>query len=625
MRTPVLLPVIVLMLLGFHSASEAQQYHVLRSGSDCGRLTLSYERLANGYMQCEMREERRFIGIDDKSVTWKRNLTILVDSTLRILSISGREFVPEGDCVIKGSCVDGVLYLSREEKSGRVESWRENCSAVPDVFLPELVLRADIPTPKQVFFVHDLASRNTTVRSTDQADGSLHIAVGTESEFVVAARGEILSWRMSAIDLAWETTDTPVSGIEPCDVDCGVFWDAGQVTLPTEADNIRSMDVRLSLTKDVGARLVPEDLRQHIAENNPGSGAAANLRITRTRQKPGDETLPILDEDLIEYEKESPLLPVTAESVRDRAAQLRLMDRNAGVVVGEIMNWMKSHFVEDPFVPVVAADRILETPRGTSLHAAMLFVTLARASGIPARLVLGMHPEGDRWRSSVWAEVWSGRWQSVDPGVGEFIDDATHVKLLHVADVQQLRDQAQRLRGAVRLDLLAVEEIDATAAGKLRTGIFNGAYSDRVFKCTVTAPRGWNIERRELTTQTSVIMAPEAGSDIRFEMQLTHNPYPLATREVFDAKVMALKVVLADVEILEKGEIRFGERRASTVLYSYRDTRPGSGKRRITTADCIFTIGERGYLFRFTAPSDVFHEYDGTLQTLLQNVVLYGD
>ncbi|MFA6234155.1 MAG: transglutaminase-like domain-containing protein [Bacteroidota bacterium] len=616
---------VIIFLLATGVLPAQQSFHVLRSGSDCGRVTLSFERLAHGYMQCELREERRYQGIDEKSATWRRSLTILVDSALQILSVNGREFSDAGEYTVKGSCVEGVLYFSRESKSGRMDSWRDDCSAVPDIFLPELAIRADIPTPDRVFFVRDFASRATTVRITDEQPGTVRVAIGDGSEFILDAKGAIQSWGIPALDLAWQSEDLPAAGVEPCAIDCGVFWDAGQVTLPTETENIRSMNLRLSITRDVGARLIPEDLRQRIADDKSNSGASVSLHIARLRQVHGDAMLPILDEDMIGYQTENPLMPVTAEAVRDRAALLRAMTRSAGTVAGEIQRWMREQFIEDDFVPVVAADRLVRSSRGSSLHASMLLVTLARAAGIPARLVLGFRPERARWRSTVWTELWTGRWMSIDPVNGEFIDDAVHVKLLHASDVSELREQAGRLRGAVRLDILSMEEIDGSAAGKLNTGVFNGTYSDRAFKCVIRAPQNWIIEQRVKGNQTDVFMSPEPGSAVRFEMQLTHNPYPLATRAVYDAKVMALGVVLADVQIMEKGEVRFGERKVPYILYSYRDTRSGARGDRITTADCIFTIAERGYLFRFTAPSQAFHEYDNTLQNILQNVVLYED
>jgi hypothetical protein len=610
------------ILLLMSTLLPAQTFHVLRSGSNCGTLRLGFEKLANGYMRCDLREERNYLGVDDRSVTCRRHITILVDSAFHILSISGSDYSEEGEFTIKGSGVDGVLYLSRERKGGRVDSRRDVSTAIPDVFLPELAMRAEAPAPDRVFFLHDLSSRDARVRTTEDSLGTIHISVGNESAFGVSRNGEIRAWRMPAVDLAWESEDSPVAGIEPCDIDCGVYWDAGQVTLPTAVENIRSMDIRLTITRDVGARLTPEDLRQNIVDETQTGAAAVRLHLARTRQRHGDATLPIFDDELLDDLKESAMLPVTAESVREHAIAFRTMDRSARIAADRLQRWISTAFVTDRFVPLVAADRLALTPRGTALHAAMLFVTLARATGLPARLVLGMHPEEERWRSTVWTEVWTERWQSIDPATGDFIDDATHVKLLHASDVEELRAQAGRLQGVVRIDIIDVEESDPGAAGELRTGIYDGAYSDRLFKCIVRAPNGWMIERRAMDVQTDVVMAPEAGSDVRFELQLTRNPYPIATQAAFDAKVRALGTVLPDAEIQEKGEIRIGNRKIPYVLYSYSDTRGASAGRRITTADCILTIADRGYLFRFTAPSTDFRKYDGELQDILQSIQL---
>lgn len=605
------------------TVSAQQTFHVLRAGSNCGKLTLSYEKLSNGYRQCELREERRFQDIDDKSATWRRVLTVLVDSAMQPLSVHGREFTRDNEYRIDGSCVQGTMYLTRQDKHGEVHSHREDCNSVPDIFLPILLTETDIPFPRQVFSTRDLVTRSVTVKSSVLDDGTQQISCDDGATFVVASDGAILSWSLPSIGLSYVESSSPVSGIEPCDIDCGVYWDAGQVSLPTPAENVRAMAVRLSLTREVGARLIPEDMRQRFASDQPSGGAQVNLQLKRTWQRHGDATLPVRDEDLLAYLGESPLLTVTAEGVRDRAAMLRAMDRGIGSIAGQIQQWMGAQFVRDFFVPSVSAEGLVRTPRGSSFHAAILATAIARAAGIPARLVLGVAPEQGRWRSTVWIELWSGSWTSIDPVSGDFINDPVHVKLLHAENETELREQAQRLRGALRIDLLEVTEIDTSAAGGLRTGVVNGVYSDRTFRFSMRAPEGWIIEHREKGVETELVISPEVGSDIRCEVLLSRYPYPIATRDAFDAKVRALGVVLVDVEVADKGEIRIGGLKAPYVLYSYRDTAPAPGTRRVTTADCIFTIYDRGYLIRFTAPSEDFRKYDGALQEILQNVVLY--
>lgn len=76
------------------------------------------------------------------------------------------------------------------------------------------------------------------------------------------------------------------------------------------------------------------------------------------------------------------------------------------------------------------ARSVLEQRRGVCSEYATLFVTLSRAVGIPARFVNGYtysQPLGD-WSRHAWAEVYIGRWVSVDPTWLEVGDvDGTHI------------------------------------------------------------------------------------------------------------------------------------------------------------------------------------------------------
>ncbi|MDX9759538.1 MAG: transglutaminase domain-containing protein [Bacteroidota bacterium] len=600
-----------------------QTYHVLRSGSHCGRLTLSFETLANGYRECELREERRYTDVDDRSVTWRRTLTVLVDSAMQPVSISGREFTRDNEYRISARRTQSTLYITRQDRHGAVTTSREDATAVPDVFLPILFSKTELLYPEKVFSLRDLVSRGVSPRAGETEDGQLRIDVGDGSVFIVSTSGTIITWALPALDLAYADPSLPMAGIEPCDIDCGVYWDAGQVSLPTPPENVRSMALRLTLTREVGARLMPEDLRQSVTRQGPGDAAQVELAIRRIRQRQGDAVLPVREEEALAYLRDSPMLTVTADAVRERAAALRGNERSVATILRSVTDWMGSTFVHDDFVPLVSADRLVTNPRGSSLHASLLAVALARAAGVPARLVLGIRPAFGRWRATVWMEAWSDRWVSIDPVRGTFLDDAVHIKLLHAGDEGMLRDQARRLHGALRIDLLTVDEIDTTDAGALRTGVIDGVYTDRSYRFSVRAPRGWIVEHREHAVETEVVLSPQPGAAVRCEVLLSRYPYPKATRDVFDAKVRALGIVLSEVDIAEQGEIRVGNRKVPSVLYSYRDTGPGADRRRITSADLIFTIHDRGYHIRFTAPSEEYDRYEPALRDILRNLVLY--
>ena len=76
--------------------------------------------------------------------------------------------------------------------------------------------------------------------------------------------------------------------------------------------------------------------------------------------------------------------------------------------------------------------RVIEQKKGDCTEHSLLFVALARASGIPARILSGLvyMDSGDGipalyWHQ--WAEIYVGRWVPVDPTFGQPVADAGHI------------------------------------------------------------------------------------------------------------------------------------------------------------------------------------------------------
>ncbi|MDT8325391.1 MAG: transglutaminase domain-containing protein [Bacteroidota bacterium] len=609
-----------LLLLPLSAGGQSRSYVFEREDAACGELTLSVERLANGYVEYSFREELRIRSIADREEQWLRECTILADTALRVISIDGFERRGEVKWDVKGSCVNDVLHMSREYSDGVTERWRDDCGALPDIMLAELLRHPARPYPGKVLSTRQFESSPAAVRITESG-GVTRIQLNAVMVMEVGGDGLPVAWVMPDYGMAYRS----VSSLPPgaCDLDGGVLWVGDAVQLPTAVENIRNMDVRVALTGTQPTRLFPEDHRQRVVNGAGFSADTMYLRIERAYQQFEEETLPLLDPSLLPYLKSSHYLSLDSDRIRDRAAVLRNWDRNAANVARDILKWCGDAFVEDALIPVLPADRFVQAPRGGALHAAILFVALARKAGIPARFVLGMLPSDGKWKSTVWAEAWSGEWVSVDPLRGEILQDAFHVKLLHAATFQELRQYAAQLRGTVHISVEKLERIDPSAAAELPTAIVNGVYSNRRYRCEIAAPEGWLLEERNIGRETVLTAVPELGSEVRFELHLFANPWLQPTEELFETRVRALSAVLVDAQVEEKGELIFGNRRAPYVLYSYRDSRAGSDRRRIRTADCMFSILERGYLLRFTAPQTEFDNYADQLKRILQSMKLY--
>ena len=71
----------------------------------------------------------------------------------------------------------------------------------------------------------------------------------------------------------------------------------------------------------------------------------------------------------------------------------------------------------------------LESLSGDCTEHTVLFIALARAAGIPARICSGITFVKDGFYYHFWPEVYVGRWIQMDPTFGQTIADANHIQL----------------------------------------------------------------------------------------------------------------------------------------------------------------------------------------------------
>jgi len=104
--------------------------------------------------------------------------------------------------------------------------------------------------------------------------------------------------------------------------------------------------------------------------------------------------------------------------------------RDAGVAARRLVAWVSAHVEKAPSITVPSAREVLASLRGDCNEHAVLLTALARAAGIPARVVAGAVYAGDGFYYHAWSELWLGRWISADSVFDQMPVDATHVKLL---------------------------------------------------------------------------------------------------------------------------------------------------------------------------------------------------
>jgi hypothetical protein len=148
-----------------------------------------------------------------------------------------------------------------------------------------------------------------------------------------------------------------------------------------------------------------------------------------------------------------PLLETRSPEIQALARKLRGTDADPRVVAERINRWVYDSLAKEISIGVPSALRTLRIRRGDCNEHSQLYVALARAAGVPARVAAGLAYVDGKFYYHAWPEVWLERWVAVDPTFGQFPADASHLRFT----VGGLARQAEllRLMGALHVEVLS--------------------------------------------------------------------------------------------------------------------------------------------------------------------------
>jgi hypothetical protein len=153
------------------------------------------------------------------------------------------------------------------------------------------------------------------------------------------------------------------------------------------------------------------------------------------------------------YMDAEPLLEVNDPAIRALAFRLRGTETDPGTVAQRIERWVYDSLEKRVTLGVPSAAGTLRRRSGDCNEHTQLYVALARASGMPARVAAGLAFVDGKFYYHAWPEVWLERWVAVDPTFGQFPADASHLRFT----IGGLGRQADllRLMGPLKIDVLS--------------------------------------------------------------------------------------------------------------------------------------------------------------------------
>lgn len=139
-----------------------------------------------------------------------------------------------------------------------------------------------------------------------------------------------------------------------------------------------------------------------------------------------------LPPDLASFLGATAQLPVDDPTVKSCLREIVGTEPAPAVQEKLLVRWVAETVKDDAAATADSPLDALKNNKGNSLARARLFVTLARAAGIPSRVVSGIvYLPGKGFLYHSWAESATAEgWRQLDPTFGQLPVDATHVKLV---------------------------------------------------------------------------------------------------------------------------------------------------------------------------------------------------
>jgi hypothetical protein len=188
--------------------------------------------------------------------------------------------------------------------------------------------------------------------------------------------------------------------------------------------------VRRLVLRLTGAELPPGDLDGSGQRQLPRSGSAQVIELRDPREiEPGP-----LDPDTARYLAPEPLIESDAPEIVAEAEAAIRGSVEPREQAERLVRHVNALLDKKPTVSIPSARDVLRTKIGDCNEHTALYVAMARAVGIPARIAVGLVYLNGAFFYHAWPEVYlrqgsAALWLPVDPTLNQFPADATHLRV----------------------------------------------------------------------------------------------------------------------------------------------------------------------------------------------------
>jgi hypothetical protein len=405
---------------------KEQWMGIYRMGEKIGYASSLFEKEGDGYSAKETAFMKiKVMGIE-KDIKMKTD-TLLTDA----LKMKSFVFIMDSDISIKveGTVKGRELIVGLDAggaKSGQSIPLKEapysSLSVIPELMSRgmEAGMKIELPIVETSTLTQDVMSYDVEGKEKIFSMGSKVDAFklrgsfkGAEMNLWVDGKGEVLRQESMGFTFIKETKEDALKIGRPS-VDL-----IAQVSIPVDMkipDGAGYLKVRLK-----GISFNGLDLNGGTQKLTGDVLEIKKIPLDEIRGAPLADEGDFLKGDILIQSKDLAIIKLSKEisgRARKRAEAARL-----------IYEWVYKSIEKAPTITIPSATEVLRSKRGDCNEHTTLYTALSRAAGIPTRMAVGLvHKEGFFYYHA-WPEVYLGVWVSVDPTLGQFPADATHIRL----------------------------------------------------------------------------------------------------------------------------------------------------------------------------------------------------
>lgn len=172
---------------------------------------------------------------------------------------------------------------------------------------------------------------------------------------------------------------------------------------------------------------------------------------------PGQMDSATLD-DSMRYLKPETFIQADDPRIINEASRITSGYTTKDEMASALGSWVFENIKKDYAISLPSAVDVLEVKKGDCNEHTSLYTALARASGIPTKICIGIVYKDGLFYYHAWPAVYLGRWVPIDPTFGQQIADATHIKILEGG----FERQADLLRVVGKMKVTVLKTSDKT-------------------------------------------------------------------------------------------------------------------------------------------------------------------